>query len=126
MTREDFAEKIKEVCGVETTAHPQTWTPDNPFLGHCTVVSLLAQDFFGGEIMRTDLHAVPGFEEFRRHSWNRLPSGQEIDFTVAQFPRPLPDNLVVRVASREELFSYPGIQKRYELLKEKFHKHFSL
>lgn len=120
MTQEEFAEKIVTLCGPETTAHPEEWLPSNPFLGHCTVVSLLAQDLFGGEIMRTNLKIVPGFKEFSWHSWNLLPDGKEIDFTAAQFSNPLPKHIPVWSPTREELFSYPGIQRRYELLKSKF------
>jgi len=122
MTKDNFKELIVSVLDRDTSAHPEQWTWGNPFWGHCTVVSLLAQDIFGGDIMRVDLSKVPGFENIKWHSWNRLPDGEEIDFTKSQFHKKFPENLKPWVADRTQLFSYGGIEKRYLLLKERFDK----
>lgn len=52
-------------------------TPENPALGQCAVTALIVQDYFGGELVNC-LHT--------HHYRNRLPDGQEIDFTKQQFP----------------------------------------
>lgn len=122
MEIEKFKEILTRVVAKDTSAHPDEWTPQNPFLGHCTVVSLLAQDIFGGEVVRVDLRTVPGFEDIAWHSWNILPDGRVIDFTEAQLIKPLPEKLDTFIAKREILFTYSNIQKRYELLKHRFQK----
>ena len=86
------------------------------------MVSLLAEDVFGGDVLRADLRAVPGFEDIKWHSWNRLPDGEEIDFTRSQLKDPLPKNIPVEARTRENLFSYPTIERRYKLLKSRFDK----
>jgi hypothetical protein len=54
-----------------------------------------------------------------------MPNGEEIDFTREQLKAvktPIPKDIPVEVRTRENLFSYPTIQKRYELLKSRFEK----
>jgi hypothetical protein len=117
---DEFKHTIRNVCDAQTSAHPDQWTDQDPFLGHCTVVSLVAQDVFGGDVLRVDLRAVPGFEKNKWHSWNRLPDGKEIDFTDPELRDRIPKSVPVEVRTRDNLFSYPTIQRRYELLKSRF------
>jgi hypothetical protein len=126
ITPEEFKSTMRKICDAKTSAHPDQWTSQDPFLGHCTVVALVAQDVFGGDILRVDLRTVPGFEEIKWHSWNKMPSGEEIDFANPELKDRLPKSVPVEVRTRENLFSYPTIQKRYELLKSRFDANISL
>lgn len=120
MTPEEFENTVRQICDAKTSAHGERWTPENPFLGHCTVVSILAQDIFGGDILRADLRGAPGFEDIKWHSWNRLPDGREVDFTASQLEKPIPKGVPIEIRTRENLFSYPTIKDRYEILKSRF------
>ena len=53
------------------------WTPENPATGQCSVTSLVVQDLFGGDILRTQ---VPG----GTHFYNRI-GGARLDLTITQF-----------------------------------------
>ena len=87
------------------------WKETNPALGQCGVTALVAQDYLGGEIIKTwvtkpDVGAL-------WHFYN-LINNKAIDFTISQFDEPIPyDNLP---SSREEAFqdSTPG---QYESLR---------
>ncbi|MEK7118366.1 MAG: hypothetical protein AAB869_02035, partial [Patescibacteria group bacterium] len=61
------------------------WTPENPLYAHCAVVALVAQDIFGGNLLRASLEPYPEFAHMRSHYWNVLPDGKEVDFTEPQF-----------------------------------------
>ena len=62
-------------------ASSSLWKPENPALGQCGVTALLAQDRFGGTILKTEVGG-------RRHFYNRI-DGRRIDFTAEQFDRPI-------------------------------------
>jgi hypothetical protein len=53
------------------------------------------------------------------HYWNRLPTGEEVDFTNSQFQytaaQPLRETAIVR--EREYVLSFPATVARYERLK---------
>lgn len=53
------------------------WTLENPAKGQCSVTSLVVQDLFGGDILRTQ---VPGGSRF----YNRI-GGARLDLTISQF-----------------------------------------
>jgi hypothetical protein len=82
-----FEEIILKICDEETSLDPDNWTPENPLWAHCSVVSMLAQDCFGGEILMAVFESIPeiGLESFFPHFWNKLPNGEEKDFTKSQF-----------------------------------------
>lgn len=58
------------------------WLPDNPALGQCNVTSLVIQDLFGGEILKTE---APG----GWHFYTRI-HGERYDLTASQFAAPIP------------------------------------
>jgi hypothetical protein len=61
------------------TCFPQVkdqWNEDLPELGQCAVTALILQDKFGGEIV---------YNKKNNHFWNKLPSGEFLDLTRAQF-----------------------------------------
>ncbi|MBI2063525.1 MAG: hypothetical protein HYT65_00825 [Candidatus Yanofskybacteria bacterium] len=92
------------------------WSAENPFWGHCAVVSLVAQDLFGGDLLRASLEKVPGFENMRSHYWNKLADGSIIDLTASQFGTRYPHGLNHESKQRSYVLSYPETAKRYKLL----------
>lgn len=84
----EFQAILPSICDRETCVSPEDiigWTFGNPLYAHCAVVSLVAQDLFGGELVRASLEPFPEFAHMRSHYWNRLPDGTEVDFTEPQF-----------------------------------------
>ncbi len=66
-----------------TSDDPDEWTPGNPTRGQCAVSALVIQHYFGGEVLIAPVIAGGGSDEY--HCWNRLPSGEVVDFTTDQF-----------------------------------------
>ena len=112
-----FSSVVKEVCARDTSADPELWSAENPLWGHCAVVSLVAQDLFGGTLVRQSLENVPGLEHLRSHYSNRLPDGTEVDFTLEQFAGMLRTGLPKEERTRERVLAHPDTRERYELLK---------
>lgn len=116
ITPEQFKKILPSICDKETSQDPDGWTPDNPLWGHCAVVSLVAQNLFGGELLRASLVGVKGFEHMRSHYWNRLADGTFEDFTKSQFGESYPTGLKAEVRDRVYVLSFPETMKRYKLL----------
>lgn len=91
------------------------WTAECPSLNQCAVTALVVQDYMGGELLRCK--TVEGDS----HYWNRLPDGEEVDLTEAQFSfisdKPLKEGLVVR--ERDYVLSFPDTDARYQILKKR-------
>ena len=104
----------------DTSADPDGWTSENPGWGQCAVTTLVAQDYFGGEIFCASLEEVPGFEAMRSHYWNELPDGTQRDFSQSQFPadtyRLIPQG---EQKTREYLISNQDTERRYNVLRRK-------
>jgi len=83
MTIEQFQEIIPKICNVDTCKTPEIWTSKNPTQGHCAIISLLAQELFGGTIVRVSLINTP-YEKMVSHFFNII-SGVDYDFTISQF-----------------------------------------
>ena len=67
---------LHNAWSVETSANPDTWTPERPSTGQCVVTSLVLQDKLGGELMRTTVNG----ESHRSVAWRPpvlAPSGGE-------------------------------------------------
>jgi len=114
----EFEAILPSICGSDTTLDPNGWTPQNPLWGHCAVVSLLAQELFGGELMRASLENTD-FADMRSHYWNKIENGSEKDFTSPQFGDVYPEGLEPEVRTREYLLSNDNTRNRYELLKKR-------
>jgi hypothetical protein len=71
---EMFAERLRKAWSRETSS---LWSPDNSALGQCGVISLVVQDVFGGQILKTLLPQGPHFYNFI--------DGRRFDFTASQF-----------------------------------------
>lgn len=122
ITSEGFKALLPQICDKETSQDPDHWRPENPLCGHCAVVALIAQDLFGGELLRGSLTEIPEFSYMRSHYWNRLADGTEIDFTAPQFSSSYPGNLKAEVRARSYVLFYPETVKRYELLVSRLKK----
>ncbi len=94
---------LRESWSTETSSQ---WLPENPARGQCNVTSLVVQDFFGGEILKTA--ASGGW-----HFYNRI-AGERHDFTASQFPAPIPYSDIA--SSREEALAGTG-EEQYMALK---------
>lgn len=124
LTVKKFKELLPTLCDRETSMDPDDWTPENPFLSHCAVVALLAQDVFGGVLLRASLENTE-FAHMRSHYWNALPHGV-FDFTAAQFGEHYPANLRAETRTREYVLSNPDTARRYALLAQRFSKAIAL
>lgn len=111
-----FRRLLPTLCDRETSQDAVNWSEHNPLWGHCAVVSLVAQNLFGGQLMRASLAEVPGFERMGSHYWNLLENGQIMDFTRAQFGGAPLDGLQSEVRERSYTLSFPATLKRYKLL----------
>ncbi len=67
-------EMLEQCWSSETSSR---YTPDNPSCGQCSVTSLVIQDFFGGDIMKTKVGNV-------WHFYNKI-GNRFFDFTSGQF-----------------------------------------
>lgn len=112
-------EKIKKVADSDTSADPEHWIEDNPLWGHCAVVALIVQDFYGGTLMRGSLSHIPKYAFLRSHFWNKLPDGREIDFTEEQYADLSFHDLKGEERDRESVLSHPDTVRRYNLLKQR-------
>ncbi|WP_236693726.1 hypothetical protein [Robbsia andropogonis] len=69
--------------GLETRPVPiDVWSPSSPAQNHCSVTSLIVQDYFGGQILATQTSGG-------KHFYN-LIDGRKWDLTVSQFSEPVP------------------------------------
>ena len=95
---------IKKVSGALqaswSSASSSKWRESNPALGQCGVTALVAQDWLGGEILKTWV-VKPDVGELW-HYYN-LVNNEPIDFTISQFDEPISyDNLP---SNRTEAFN---------------------
>ncbi len=119
MTENNFKEIIRRILSADTSSDPDHWSLHNPYWGHCAVVSLLAQDYFNGILLRSSLEKTE-YAELRSHFWNKLPDGREIDLTKDQFEDLSYQDLVGEERVRERVLAHPDTLRRYKLLKGRF------
>lgn len=84
------------------------WRLDNPARGQCNVTSLVVQDIFGGEILRTATGEA-------WHFYNRI-GDRRWDLTISQFDLPIPFDDIP--ASRGEALAGTSIEQ-YQLLSDR-------
>lgn len=116
LTPETLQSIFPLICDEKTTLSPDRWSRNNPLLGQCAVVSLVAQSVLGGELLRASLLDVPEFAYARSHYINELPDGKRKDFTETQFENRYPSNLNYEERSREYVLNYPETALRFRLL----------
>ena len=90
VTPKDLYRALREVWASDTASPPHSWSPQFPAKNHCSVTSLIFQDYFGGEILSTKTSGGT-------HFYNRI-NGIKWDLTVSQFsdPEPYDDTLSSR------------------------------
>ncbi|MET0740292.1 MAG: hypothetical protein ABWZ26_01930, partial [Candidatus Nanopelagicales bacterium] len=52
--------------------------------GQCGVTAMVVNDYLGGELLEAGVRHADGSEQ-GFHTWNRLPDGDEVDWTREQF-----------------------------------------
>jgi hypothetical protein len=85
--------KLKQCWSLQSSS---SWTENNPARGQCGVTSLVIQDYFGGDILKTRL------PNGQLHFYNRIDS-KRIDFTDEQFAEPIA--YLDQPASRAEAYA---------------------
>ena len=111
---EQFEALLPKICDKKTSSDPDNWLPQNPLWGHCAVVSLVAQNLFGGKLARASLENTK-FAAMRSHYWNQLPN-DAIDFTRDQFGDSYPEMTDRVIRERAYVLSSAETLKRYKLL----------
>ena len=118
MNINNFKKIVPTICDADTCATPEDWKKENPIMGHCAIVSVLAQELFGGIIVRVSLQDTP-YEKFKSHYLNII-NGKEHDFTLSQFKSNPYLNKEKIEKNREYILSNPNTRKRFNLLKDRF------
>lgn len=121
VSKDNFTNLLKLITKNDTSSDPEGWSASNPFWGHCAIVSLLAQDYFSGTLIRGSLERTK-YANLRSHYWNKLPGGEEIDFTQEQYPDLSFEDLTGEERDRNRILKYPDTLARYILLKKRFEK----
>lgn len=110
----DKLETILNSLYSKETCYPECrnqWNDDNKTLGHCAIVALIINDYFGGYICKIKVNNIS-------HYFN-LIDGEIVDFTSEQFK--INDisyaNYVIK--TREDVLMNEDTKKRYEILKLK-------
>jgi DNA polymerase len=104
---------INSFC--KETAYPGTWDDKNPSIGQCATATMVANDYLGGEIAKTQLPELP-----YTHYFN-LINDKINDFTKQQFSKKYITkyNIYKNYAIREKnKISGAKINTRYNLLKK--------
>jgi hypothetical protein len=102
----DLYRAISRVWSADTSSPTNAWSPSNPAQNHCSITSLIVNDYFGGEILSTQTAGGT-------HFYN-LIDGRRWDLTVSQFAEPVPYDDTR--STREAALADTSPQK-YELLK---------
>ncbi|WP_435804253.1 YunG family protein [Rhodococcus erythropolis] len=78
-------EALNAAWGPDTCAPEDIgdWSEENPARGQCATTAVVVHDYFGGDLVRGEVHVRGERVDF--HWWNRLPDGSEIDLTREQF-----------------------------------------
>lgn len=109
-----YKDILGKIYSGETSFNPNGWTKENPTYGHCAVVSLLLNDYCGGDIVKIKVNG-------ESHYFNII-DGEIIDFTLEQFGA-IAENIehsIYERSSREYLLSNENTANRYKMLKKKF------
>jgi hypothetical protein len=118
---ERVAKALSDAWSADTSASPDEWSPDNPVLGQCAVTACVFQDYFGGDILNSQVTLPDGRVD--SHYYNLL-GGEEEDLTRQQFPlgsvftpgRPKTGDFAT---TRDYCLSYEATRERYDRLKAK-------
>lgn len=78
----DLYRVISRLWSGATSSPTHAWSSSTPAKNHCSITSLIVQDHFGGEILRTRTSGGT-------HFYNMI-EGRKWDLTVSQFDEPIP------------------------------------
>ena len=109
-----YKDILLKIFSAETSFDPTGWTQENPTYGHCAVVTLLINDYCGGDIAKIKVNG-------ESHYFNRI-NGHDIDLTGEQFgaSQAYLDYSLCELSSRAYLLSNENTLNRYQILKKKF------
>lgn len=113
MTIELLKEKFNKIYAKDT-CYPvcrDNWSENNPTLGHCAVVSLIVNDYFGGDLYKIKIDGVS-------HYFNFIDENI-IDLTAAQFGKPIDYSGKIK-KTRDEMLANEDTLMRYKLFKSRF------
>ncbi|HIG94800.1 MAG: hypothetical protein QT05_C0001G0003 [archaeon GW2011_AR13] len=116
LTLKKLEKAIKNSLGRDTCYYKFIWDDKTQVesAGHCRVVALIVNDYFGGEIFFA--HVV-GNSNYT-HYWNKLSNGKEVDFTKDQFSKDV-KLTVPKIILRKQVLDNIRIKKTYPILKKK-------
>ena len=98
---------VRRLTGAWSAQTARGWREDDPARGQCSVTALVAQDLFGGEILKTRVGAA-------WHFYNRI-EGVRHDFTASQFAAPVAYDDVAATRAETLADTSPG---QYETLRQ--------
>lgn len=87
------------------------WNNENKTLGHCAIVALLLNDYYGGDICKIKVNNIS-------HYFN-LIDDKIIDLTSDQFKSDKIDYTDYVIKNRDDVLKNEDTKKRYEILKLK-------
>lgn len=124
VTVSQFQDILRRACGQDTTADIEHWTPTNPLLGHCAVASVIAQELFGGKLLRASLANTP-FAYGGSHYINEFVDGTRVDFTALQFGSVYPVDLEYAERTRQYVLygppdAKPEVRTLYDKTRERY------
>ena len=111
----DKLETILNSLYSKETCYPECrnqWNDDNKTLGHCAIVALIINDYFGGNICKIKVNNIS-------HYFN-LIDGEIVDLTSEQFKINDISYANYIIKTREDVLMDEDTKKRYEILKLKF------
>ena len=110
----DKLETILNSLYSKETCYPECrnqWNDDNKTLGHCAIVALIINDYFGGNICKIKVNNIS-------HYFN-LIDGEIVDLTSEQFKINDISYANYIIKTREDVLMDEDTKKRYEILKLK-------
>ena len=110
----DKLETILNSLYSKETCYPgcrNQWNDDNKTLGHCAIVALIINDYFGGYICKIKVNNIS-------HYFN-LIDGEIVDLTSEQFKINDISYANYIIKTREDVLMDEDTKKRYEILKLK-------
>ncbi len=124
LTLKQLEKAIRNSWGRDTCYYKFIWDDKHQpeSAGHCRVVALIVNDYFGGKFLFSRVIGNPKSIKYNyTHYWNVLPEGKEVDFTKDQFPK----NLKLtkpRILSRTQMIDNTKIERTYSILKKRVAK----
>ena len=116
LTLKQLEKAIRNSWNRDTCYYKFIWDDKNQpeSAGHCRVVALIVNDYFGGKILFSHVVGNPKYT----HYWNKLTNGKEVDFTKDQFSQNLKFTKS-KIILRKQALDNKIIEKTYSILKKR-------